>query len=170
MTFNCKICGKCCHGEGEAFLYPDDIKRLADSMKITVQKFVDTYTNHILFEIEEDSFSYLYIPYLVLKKENGHCIMLKNEKCSIHADKPLHCAVTPFTEELYTDGEWRTFITDFCPALKEMPFKEVESMKKRAEILSKTEDDYMELLESNGYSLEKILKVKLKEPEVFKAE
>lgn len=170
MTFNCKICGRCCHGDGEAFLYPDDIRRLATAMKMTVQKFVDRYTRHIMFEIKESMSSYIYIPYLVLKKEDGHCIMLKDEKCSVHADKPVHCAVTPFTEELYIDKEWREFITDFCPALKEMSPKEIDSMKKRARVLSKVEDSYMGLLENNSYSLELILNIKLQEPEVFKSQ
>lgn len=168
--FICTMCGECCRGEGSAFLYPQDITRISKELKISVQEFVDKYTDYILFEIIEGNGSYLYIPYLVLKKEKDVCVFSNDKVCTIHRFKPFHCDHTPFVSEFFSDEEWQNEVREKCPAFKDMTPEDFEKYKYKAEESDQNEKEYYYILRENSFNLEKILNVELPAPQIIISE
>jgi Fe-S-cluster containining protein len=169
--FFCKACGKCCSGDGSVFLYPDDIKRMAERLDLSVQEFADKYTDHIMLEGIEEGGSYFYMPYLILKKNKGiSCVFLKDKVCSIHEFKPIQCSITPFTSEFFEDEKWRQEITNFCPALKTMDSGSLSENKNIADLTDEVEKKYLSELREHGFNLETMLDISLKAPEIIKFE
>ena len=165
--FICRMCGTCCYGEGSAFLYPDDVKRIATELNLSIQSFVDNYTKYILFEIIEGSGSYLYIPYLTLNKKNDGCIFVDDKVCTIHKFKPFHCSHTPFVSEFFSDEEWRKQIKQSCLGLKEMKEEDFKKYEPMGEESEQKEKEYYYLLRENSFNLESILDIKLSAPEII---
>ena len=166
--FICAMCGKCCRGEGSAFLYPEDIKRISSELKMSLQEFVDKYTDYILFEVIEENGSYLYIPYLVLKKDQTNlCIFSADKVCTIHKFKPFHCDHTPFVSEFFSDEEWQQEVTEKCPALKDMKPEDFNQYRYRAEESDQNEKEYYYILRENSFNLEKILNIILPAPQII---
>lgn len=114
FRFECTACGQCCLWEGRVCLYPDDIRTLAAFLQLSVQAFVDTYTNHIgvAYDYEGET---LVVPYLELKKKpEGGCIFLEEGKCAVHDAKPMFCAASPLVAEVvFDENGWRWF-TEQC--------------------------------------------------------
>lgn len=166
-SFICKICGACCKGEGSVFLYPEDVKKIAAHFELSIQEAVSRYTEYVMLEIIENTGSYMYMPYLILKKNNGKCLFLKSNLCEINKSKPFQCANTPFVSEFFADSEWRAQIRKNCQALaaiKESDYKDYSETGERSE---KAEKEYYYLLRENGFNLEKILKVSLDAPKII---
>lgn len=167
-SFICKMCGKCCKGEGSAFLYPDDIRRMALSMKLSLQQVVDRYTDFIMLEMNETGGAYFYIPYLVIKKTKKTCVFLNDDVCSIHDFKPEQCRETPFVEEFFSDAQWRREIRKSCGAFSLLDESDIEQYRvKYGSKSGDTEREYYKTLKDNGYNLEKMLGVTLPEPKIF---
>ncbi len=165
--FICKICGACCKGDGSVFLYPEDIHTIADHYSISIQQAVDRYTEYVMLEIIEKTGSYLYIPYLILKKESGTCIFSNENLCEIHRLKPYQCKNTPFVSEFFSDKGWRNYLKKECPGIKNM---EEENFFQYLEIGRKSEEaekKYYYLLRNNSFNLEKILNINLKAPKII---
>ena len=162
------MCGECCRGEGSAFLYPDDVKRISSELKMSLQDFVDKYTDYILFEVIEGNGSYLYIPYLVLKKDKKElCVFSEDKLCTIHKFKPFHCEHTPFVSEFFSDEEWRKEVTEKCPAFSDMTVEDLEQYRYKAEESDQNEKEYYYILRENSFNLEKILGVTLPAPGII---
>lgn len=168
--FKCTACGGCCSGDGSVFLYPEDVKNLARNFSMTLQEFIDKYTDFVILEYCPDGASYSYLPYIIMKKENNACIFLKSKKCSIHDFKPFQCRNTPFVSEFFSDSEWRGFLMKNCPALMRMEEKDFEQYRQTAEISDRKNKEYEFILRQNAYSLEKILGVTLPEPKIIPVE
>ena len=168
--FKCTACGSCCSGDGSVFLYPDDVRNLAENFSLTLQEFIDKYTDFVILEYCDDSSSYSYLPYIVMKKKKNACIFLENKKCSIHDFKPFQCKNTPFVSEFFTDDEWRKFLMKNCPALMKMEEKDFEQYRPLAQISDEKNQEYEFILRQNKYSLEKILGIKLPEPKIIPAD
>jgi uncharacterized protein len=166
-AFLCKICGDCCKGEGSVFLYPDDIKAIAQNFSISTQEAVDSYAEHIMLEIIEDTGSYLYMPYLILKKKNGGCVFSKENLCEIHKFKPYQCKNTPFVSEFFSDKSWQDYLRKNCPALKSMSEKDFSQYLEIGRQTGETEKNYYYLLRENSFSLEKILSISLNAPKII---
>jgi len=166
--FICTMCGQCCKGEGSAFLYPDDIKKISAELKMPIQEFIDKYTDYILFEIIEGNGSYLYIPYLILKKDkNERCVFSDDKVCTIHKFKPFHCDHTPFVSEFFSDDEWQKEVAQNCPAIKAMSKADFEKYKYKAEESDQNEREYYYVLRENSFNLEKILDITLQAPKII---
>ena len=165
--FKCTACGGCCSGDGSVFLYPEDVRSLAENFKMTLQEFIDKYTDFVIFEYCEEGSSYSYLPYIIMKKENDACVFLKSKKCSIHDFKPFQCKSTPFVSEFFTDKEWRKYLMKNCPALMKLKEEDLEQYKPLAQISDEKNKEYEFILRQNNYSLEKILGVTLPEPKII---
>ena len=168
--FKCTACGSCCSGDGSVFLYPEDVRSMAENFKMTLQEFIDKYTDFVILEYCEDGSSYSYLPYIVMKKRNDSCIFLKSKKCSIHDFKPFQCRNTPFVSEFFTDDEWRKYLMKHCPALMRMKEEDLEQYRPTAQVSDEKNKDYEFILRQNNYSLEKILGVTLPEPKIIPVE
>ncbi|MFH1404012.1 MAG: YkgJ family cysteine cluster protein [Candidatus Altiarchaeota archaeon] len=94
--FKCTCCGNCCRFRITP-VTPEDVKRLADAGETGFSASVDG----------EGS----------LKRVNGRCVFLKDDKCRVHGHRPAVCREFPFYR-LY--GIW--FCTDsrMCPGLDKL--------------------------------------------------
>ncbi|MGI6395433.1 MAG: YkgJ family cysteine cluster protein [bacterium] len=162
--FICKACGECCKGEGAVFLYPEDIKKIAENYSMTIQEAVNEYTEYVMLETIEKSGSYSYMPFLILKKNKSECIFLNSSLCVIHKFKPFQCEKSPFIVDFYTDEAWQAHIKKMCPALEKAKKKDFLEYSSIAEITEKAELDYYRLLQENSFNLEKILDIELPSP------
>lgn len=169
-SFTCKICGACCKGDGSVFLYPGDIKKISEQFKLSIQETVDRYTEYIMLEIIENTGSYMYMPYLVLKKASGKCVFLNSNLCEINKFKPFQCSHTPFVAEFFADDEWRSSIKKSCQAVASMKESDYASYSEIGEKSEKAEKEYYYLLRENGFNLEKILSVSLKAPKMISSD
>jgi len=167
--FKCRACGKCCIGPGSAFLYPEDIRTISKELSLTIEEFIKKYTDYVLFEVI-DGDSFLYMPYLVLKKDEDRCFFLKENRCSIHAFKPHHCKTTPFVSEFFEQDQWREELKKECIALSKMNDKDFNKYKDDHVNLDEIEKEYIKNLHENGYNLEKILNVTLEAPKIIEQE
>lgn len=88
----CEACGQCCRTPGYAYLYPEDISRLAESMSCAREDFVRRYCVVVLWHWEG-------IPQyrIALRSDPGthECVFLRGNLCSVHALKPLFCRAGP---------------------------------------------------------------------------
>jgi Fe-S-cluster containining protein len=93
----CKGCGRCCKEERTIGLFPSDICRISRALKITLAEFNDRYLDGIvsigMVKDERgnkisDSFAFGF------RLDNG-CPFLIDDKCSIHAFKPVICRAYP---------------------------------------------------------------------------
>ena len=106
-SYRCLRCGACCVGDGSAFLYPDDLRSLAGHLGLSLQATIDRHTDYLILEIPDGAHGWLYLPYLILKKDaKERCVFLKEALCSVHAAKPAQCRETPFVEEFFSDDEY----------------------------------------------------------------
>lgn len=107
LRFECTVCGRCCHARGEvAQVYANRRERqaLADFLGIEAEVFDARYTQQ-----DEDG-------HLTLRFEDGHCVFLKDDQCSVHEAKPVQCRTWPFWEELLeSEQTYREEVLDFCP-------------------------------------------------------
>lgn len=165
--FICKMCGACCKGEGSVFLYPEDVKKIAQTLSMTAQEVIDKYTEYVMMETIEKSGSYSYLPFLVLKKSNNSCVFLSSNRCDINKFKPFQCYHTPFVAEFFEDKEWREQLKKECPAIGTMKDEDFALYVETGRLSEKAEQDYYVLLRENGFNLEKILDVKLAAPKIL---
>jgi Fe-S-cluster containining protein len=74
-----------------------------------------TLTNEDMERISGLGFKNFYIyknGYNQLVNENGHCIFLKQDKCSIYRHRPAGCQLYPLILDIDTD---EIILHDFCP-------------------------------------------------------
>ena len=103
--FSCKQCGNCCKGFGGTQVSLEDIKKIADYIKINTKLFIKKYC----VKSGKD---------LVLKQaENDVCIFFKNN-CQIHPVKPHMCKSWPFIENLLKAPENWELMASVCLGMK----------------------------------------------------
>lgn len=92
FKFHCTQCGECClHRDSEAILLTaKDIFRIAKGLNLTPQETVKRYGTAL---IGADS----RLPIVILKTIGplGQCVLLKDNKCTVHDNKPVICAMFP---------------------------------------------------------------------------
>ena len=108
VSFDCKLCGRCC-GDTEdhtrhVLLLKVDAKRITNQTNLDVSEFADEV---------EGSEPYVYE---MKKPENGQCFFLKNSRCTIYNSRPLICRFYPFQ----LDNQNNTYVfsyTNKCPGV-----------------------------------------------------
>lgn len=164
-VFTCRRCGACCRGEGSVFLYPEDIALLAEHLGVSSQALIARYTDFVVLEIAEENGGWLYLPYLILKKNAARaCPFLEGDRCTVHVAKPAQCRETPFVSEFFSDPTWRAELLKTCPGLHGADFDSLPSPPEDRD------ERYLALLREQGYSLEKILGVRLPAPRIITAD
>jgi len=101
LSQQCRQCGHCCsHGSG--FLIGNDIKNIAEYLKITEKELKEKY-----LEEKELFNTKLLRPKLKTKdKPYGKCVFLDDKKCKIHQVKPLQCRVGNCNEHGEQLSQW----------------------------------------------------------------
>ncbi|MCK9555294.1 YkgJ family cysteine cluster protein [bacterium] len=85
IPFICVKCGECCRWHGYVHLTDDDIKKMADFLKISEKTFIESFT--ILTGNRQG---------LSLKeKACGECVFLEGSLCGIYGARPGQCRDFP---------------------------------------------------------------------------
>jgi Fe-S-cluster containining protein len=84
--FSCTHCGKCCRWPGNVLLTEPDIERLSAALKLDSRAFIERFTrlaeNRAQLSLRDG--------------EDGACIFLKQDRCSVYAARPAQCRIFPF--------------------------------------------------------------------------
>ena len=129
IRFECQGSGNCCVSRdtyGFVYLSKKDIKKFSNGFKITEQNFVKNYCQ------KTDGFIHL----KELKKNNGNCIFLKDNKCTVYKSRPIQCRTWPFWPENMNTKTWNNDIAKNCPGVGK------GKVKTKKEILKQVQIDY----------------------------
>jgi len=164
FKFECQACGTCCRWGGYAVVYPDDFKNITEFLKIDPQEFADKYCRLVLVEYADEE-EILTVPYLLLKRGEDGCIFLDGKRCGIHEVKPYQCERAPMLAEFLLDEPGYDSFHEHCVGIGKGHEYSIAEQKKSLAEQNLKDDKYENLLEENNWDLEKILNVKLPEPE-----
>jgi len=127
--FSCTMCGNCCFGSGVVHLREGEIEKMAQHLEIPIEEFVKKY--NIKYSIELDK-----IVILITREQDRCPLLTEDNKCSVHAVKPVECITYPFWSELLDDEEEWEAAKAFCPGLdsgKKYSYKEIMKIRKQYE-------------------------------------
>ncbi len=97
LRFKCTGCGKCCTGSpGYVWITPDEIEKIADSLKMSLVDFSRGYLREIngAYALKERVKSY-------------DCVFLNGKECSIYELRPKQCKTFPWwVQNLETEEDW----------------------------------------------------------------
>ena len=131
IEFSCQMCGSCCSGfqEGEVYLYKEDIDRLTKFLNISskseLKKFAKKYIkiiNDTFFWKEpgdERGKTYKFKTLgFKFTGDDERCHYLKDNKCSVHENRPFQCMCFPFWQMLVSSRKNFVNYAKKCPGLK----------------------------------------------------
>ena len=100
FEFECRQCGQCCHNRDDLVLTAYDIFRIARHLSVTPLEVIKKYCESYIGDESR-------IPVVRAKpkQHDGVCPFLRKGKCSIHAAKPVVCAVFPLGRVYNTNNE-----------------------------------------------------------------
>ena len=92
----CKKCGKCCRSteqnEKIVIVYPSDVKKITEKLRIRKEEFFHEYCREEFLEYSEGR-----IRLWILKKKENHCIFLTDpNRCKIYEFRPVQCINAPY--------------------------------------------------------------------------
>jgi Fe-S-cluster containining protein len=130
VRFRCEKCALCC-GDTK-----DRVRRIllleveAESISQKTHKGIDNFAEKL-----DGSEPYVY---MMKKAENGKCVFLKGNLCTIYKTRPLICRFYPF--ELKEDENCKHVFayTDECPAIGKGPYIEKSYFEKLFKMSVKT--------------------------------
>jgi uncharacterized protein len=117
LKFECQPdCFKCCCKPGVVYFDKDDVKRAAEFLDLSEQKFKQTFLkkegHYWMLEVEE----------------NSACLFLTPDGCNIHPAKPKQCRTYPFWPEVMeTKNNWE-LTSAFCPGMNKGPVIPTETI------------------------------------------
>ena len=93
----CKGCGRCCREEPRIGLFPSDILRISKALGMTLAAFNDRYLNGIISigSVRDEQGNTKYDSMAFGLKLRDGCPFLADDKCGIHAFKPVICRAYP---------------------------------------------------------------------------
>ena len=123
-AFECKMCGKCCHGKGGITLQGEEAGKVANFLGIDTESFVAEYCEEKGGRLS------------VRTGPDEFCIFYDKEKsCLIHPVKPGPCVSWPFYPALLRDKDNWEMAKDACPGLNpDASFEEFVSQYEEEEI------------------------------------
>ena len=108
VRFRCVKCGICCGDTKEKTRHVLLLKAEAEQ----VSKATSRLTSEFATKIEgKEPYGYE-----MKKRENGKCVFLKNDRCTIYQVRPLICRFYPF-ELNSCDGKYSFRFTEECPGI-----------------------------------------------------
>lgn len=90
--YACQRCLKCCYHK-RIQVNPYEVARLARNRGVTTSEFRDAWT-------EDGAGNYL------SQREDGACVFLGSEGCTVHPDRPLVCRLYPLGRHMTAGVEW----------------------------------------------------------------
>ncbi len=173
VEFSCEMCGSCCRGfdEGEVYLYFDDIKRLADHIKLKgtpgLKKFVKKYLkiiNDSFFWKEPDQKRGRTYKFKTLgfnfSGDDEHCHFLRDNKCSVHEYRPFQCRCFPWWQLLVLNKNKGNFeeYSKKCRGLQLLKgtFYSADTIRKWAQKEYEIEKNYFLKMKENDFKISKV--------------
>ena len=86
--------------EGMVIVYPSDVGGLCNFLSCTKTAFFDRFCDNDFVRFNGKK-----IPFYKLKKNDGNCIFLSQNLCSIYPVRPIQCRRAPFNY-LASDDMW----------------------------------------------------------------
>lgn len=107
LRFECTGCGKCCTGgPGYAWVDKEEIKAIAEYLKLTITAFSKKYLRYINGR------------YALLEKYDAYdCIFLKDKMCQIYPVRPIQCRTYPWWKENLSSPEAWQEAAKFCEGI-----------------------------------------------------
>ena len=92
---HCMKCGECCKNFNKqkgVMIFPQDIKQLAQALKIQRNNFISTYCAPLIINKEFER-----LGVFQLKTIDHNCIFInENNLCTIYKSRPIQCKMSPF--------------------------------------------------------------------------
>ncbi len=105
-VFTCRLCGRCCQGEGGIVVGPSDLVRLLACLEMSEETFMARFGEWRGGKRQ------------IRTGEDGACVFFREgEGCSIHAGKPDVCRAWPFFRGNIVDPESLAMAKDYCPGI-----------------------------------------------------
>lgn len=103
LQFKCTTCGECCRlPDGKVKINQEQAIRIASYLNLFLSDFLDQYCSYQNDVIE------------IKDNQQGHCIFLEEDRCSIYEERPLQCKTFPFwPENLKSQYRWKQ-LRFFC--------------------------------------------------------
>jgi len=111
LSFKCEFCTICCRDTESRvrriLLLKSDVNHISSETSIEIGKFAEKIGG--------------YEPYVyqMRKTEDGRCIFLKGDSCSIYSIRPLICKFYPFELRRTGKGKFIFTYTNECPGIGE---------------------------------------------------
>lgn len=98
LRFECTGCGQCCTGApGYVWITKEDIVRMADYLKISINEFSRRFVRHAKGRLS-----------LLENHKTYDCVFLKDKKCQIYPVRPIQCRTFPWwPENLKSEKGWQ---------------------------------------------------------------
>jgi uncharacterized protein len=90
FSYTCHACNRCCYDK-IIHLNPYEVTRLAQNRGLGTSEFLTQYTDAAGTALK--------------RAEEGACVFLTAEGCTVHADRPLVCRIYPLGRHVTAQGE-----------------------------------------------------------------
>lgn len=124
LFFGCTECGNCCtKSDGIVSLTHAEAENIAAVLQMPKPEFLEKFTESF------DDGDTLHLK----SRENGDCILLENDRCSVYTARPLQCSTFPFwPENLKSAYRWN-IVSEECPGIgqgRKYSAEEIDAIKK----------------------------------------
>ncbi len=148
LPLTCSRKGTCCHGN-QVFLNPWEIAQLANEKKLSVQEFIQHFTD----------FGGILLRFKGEKNTQGKSacnLYVENFGCSVHSSRPLACRLFPLGRQIQNEEVQYMYQGDKfpclngCPEVNELPKLTVQEYLKGQETsqFEQAQDSYLEVMQN----------------------
>jgi Fe-S-cluster containining protein len=122
FRFECQPgCSACCDMEGEVYLTEQDLVRIAEHLAMQPADFEQKYVHKTARSRR------------LRKPADRQCLFHRDNRCSIHAVKPVQCRAFPFWPEIIeSEASWNE-TAQRCPGMNKGELIQIEVARKTAD-------------------------------------
>lgn len=102
FSFDCGRCSQCC-AQKKIQVNPYEVAMLAAKLNITTTEFIRSYTLEGVY---------------LRNRDDGKCVFLGTDGCSVHTDRPLVCRLYPIGRQLSAEGDESFVLASLHPGCK----------------------------------------------------
>ena len=143
FDFRCTGCGNCCKGGGAVFFSQEDIRNIAEYLKLNSRKFA---------ALKQEIIQYKQNGYFVHDSKEACYFLDKDNRCTIYPVRPVQCGTYPFWPSLLESKEGLDFLKTECPGTlkgKGESFSLLQTVRR----VNKTHKEFLEPQENKSEPL-----------------